>query len=115
MRRADVATDETTNPAEARPAGVWRHARVESHAPHSAVDACNSVAAVAERGECVHKMSRPRILEVFALEELKGSFETQNRLGRGGFGTVFQAQLPGRGSVAVKRLRLGDESHNGQV
>jgi hypothetical protein len=60
-------------------------------------------------------MSRPRVLAVFALEELKPSFETQNRLGRGGFGTVFQANLPGRGSVAVKRLRLGDESHNAQV
>lgn len=57
----------------------------------------------------------PRILEVFALEDLKPSFVTDNRLGRGGFGTVFKAFLPGRGSVAVKRLRLGDESHNAQV
>jgi hypothetical protein len=65
-------------------------------------------------------MSRPnggatRVLEVFSLEELKPSFVAENKLGRGGYGTVFKAAVPGRGDVAVKRLRLGDDPHNAQV
>jgi hypothetical protein len=57
----------------------------------------------------------PRVLEVFSVEELRRYFVPAARLGKGGFGTVFRAALSGRGDVAVKRLRLGDEGQGAQV